>query len=55
MTEKELRAALLFPVMLIGLYTGNRLHGRLRREHAIRIIGGLLAASGVSLLLRALQ
>lgn len=53
--EVLLTAALLFPVMLIGLYAGNRLHGRLRREHAIRIIGGFLIASGVSLLMRALQ
>jgi uncharacterized membrane protein YfcA len=53
--EVLLAAALLFPVMLIGLYAGNRLHGRLRREHAVRIIGALLVASGLSLLLRALQ
>jgi uncharacterized membrane protein YfcA len=53
--EVLLTAAALFPVMLIGLYTGNRLHGRLRREHAIRLIGVLLVASGIALLLRALQ
>lgn len=53
--EVLLTAALLFPVMLIGLYTGNRLHGRLRHDLAIHIIGGLLVTSGVSLLWRALQ
>lgn len=47
-------AVLLLPVMLLGLYAGNRLHGLLTRENAVRIIGGLLIASGASLLLRAL-
>jgi uncharacterized protein len=50
-----LTAALLFPLMLLGLYLGNRLHGRLQRSHLVRIMGGLLVASGASLLLRSLQ
>lgn len=45
-------AVLLIP-MALGLYCGNRLHGRLARAQAVRIIGGLLLLSGVSLLLRA--
>ncbi|MEQ1775663.1 MAG: sulfite exporter TauE/SafE family protein [Burkholderiales bacterium] len=45
--------ALLLPVMALGLWCGQRLHGRLSRDQAIRIIGGLLLLSGLSLLLRA--
>jgi uncharacterized membrane protein YfcA len=47
-------AALLAPMMLLGLYLGNRLHVNLSRETMVRIIGGLLVASGASLVLRAL-
>ncbi len=46
-------AALLLPVMALGLWCGQRLHGRLSRDQAVRIIGGLLLLSGISLLLRA--
>jgi uncharacterized membrane protein YfcA len=49
-----LTAAALFPVMLIGLYVGNRLHVNLSRETMVRIIGGLLVVSGISLVFRAL-
>jgi uncharacterized membrane protein YfcA len=45
--------ALLLPVMALGLWCGHRLHGRLTREQAIRILGGLLLLSGASLVLRA--
>ncbi len=47
-------AALLAPAMVLGLYAGNRLHGRLSRDHAARIVGALLVLSGISLLFRAL-
>jgi uncharacterized membrane protein YfcA len=47
-------AALLLPLMLLGLYAGNRLHGRLTREHVVRAVGVLLMASGVTLIARAL-
>lgn len=47
-------AALLAPMMFLGLYVGNRLHVNLSRETIVRIIGGLLVASGASLVLRAL-
>ena len=47
-------AAALLPVMALGLWCGHRLHGRLTREQAIRIIGGLLLLSGASLVVRAL-
>jgi hypothetical protein len=46
--------ALLLPAMAPGLWLGNRLHGRLLRKQAIRIVDGLLVISGVSLLLPAL-
>lgn len=46
-------AAALLPVMALGLWCGHRLHGRLTRDQAVRIIGGLLLLSGVSLLARA--
>jgi len=41
--------------MFLGLHLGHRLHLNLPRDTLIRVIGGLLMASGVSLLLRALQ
>jgi len=46
-------AVCLLPVMALGLWCGQRLHGRLTRDQAIRIIGSLLVLSGVSLLVRA--
>lgn len=49
-----LTAAALLPVMVVGLYCGNRLHLNLSRENAVRIIGGLLVVSGISLVFRAL-
>ena len=45
---------LLVPALAIGLWLGNRLHGRLSRDQAVRVIGALLFLSGLSLLLRAL-
>jgi uncharacterized membrane protein YfcA len=47
-------AALLSPVMMLGLYGGNRLHVNLSRATLVRVIGGLLTVSGVSLVFRAL-
>ena len=52
--EVLLTAAALFPVMLLGLYCGNRLHLNLSRENVVRVIGGLLVLSGISLVVRAL-
>jgi len=52
--EILLGAALLLPVMVLGLWCGHRLHLNLSREQVIRLIGGLLLMSGTSLLLRAL-
>lgn len=47
-------AGLLLPVMVIGLWCGNRLHLNISRDHAVRVIGGLLTLSGLSLVLRSL-
>lgn len=52
-TQMVIAAAALLPVMALGLWCGHRLHGRLSREQAIRIIGGLLLLSGTSLIVRA--
>ena len=52
--EVLIGAALLLPVMMLGLYLGNRLHLNLPREQIIRVIGMLLVMSGLSLVLRAL-
>jgi uncharacterized membrane protein YfcA len=46
-------SAALLPVMALGLWCGHRLHGRLTRDQAIRIIGALLLLSGASLIVRA--
>lgn len=53
-TQVFIVVALLLPVMAFGLWCGHRLHGRLTREQALRIVGGLLLLSGASLLVRAL-
>jgi len=47
-------AGLLLPMMVIGLWCGNRLHLNISRHHAVRVIGGLLTLSGLSLVLRSL-
>jgi uncharacterized membrane protein YfcA len=52
-TDVLIAAALLLPVMALGMWCGHRLHGRLSREQAIRFIGGLLLLNGISLLVRA--
>lgn len=48
-------AAMLAPMMLIGVWCGNRLHSRFTPENVIRIMGTVLAVSGLSLVLRALS
>jgi len=49
-----LTAALLLPVMALGLWLGNRWHSKIPRAHAVRAIGAVLTLSGASLLLRAI-
>jgi len=52
--EVLIGAALLLPVMALGLWCGHRLHLNLTRDQVVRFVGVLLLASGVSLLVRAL-
>ncbi len=40
--------------MAFGFYTGNRLHGRVSYEHAVRAIGFLLIVSDASLVWKVL-
>jgi len=46
-------AAALLPVMALGVWTGHHLHLNLSRETVIRVMGGLLILSGISLIVRA--
>lgn len=46
-------ALLLLPVMALGIWTGHHLHLNLSRETVIRVMGGVLLLSGLSLILRA--
>jgi uncharacterized membrane protein YfcA len=46
-------AALLLPLMFAGYVIGNRLHHALSRTGAVKLIAALLAANGVSLIVRA--
>lgn len=48
-----LAALALLPVMALGVWTGHHLHLNLSRDTVIRVMGGLLVLSGISLLLRA--
>jgi uncharacterized membrane protein YfcA len=47
-------AAALLPVMALGVWTGHHLHLNLSRETVIRVMGGLLVISGISLIVRAI-
>ena len=47
-------AAILAPVMLAGVWCGNRWHARFTRANVVRAIGAVLTLSGASLLLRAI-
>lgn len=52
--EVLIAAALLAPVMALGLWSGNRWHARFTRSDVVRAIGAVLALSGLSLLVRSL-
>lgn len=47
-------AALLAPVMFLGVYLGNRLHLSISREKTARLIGVLLFLNGAALIVRSL-
>jgi len=53
LADVSIATALLVPALALGLWLGNRLHGKLAREQAVRVVGALLTLSGLSLLLRA--
>ena len=46
-------AAMLLPVMVLGLWLGNRLHHALSRGGVLRLIAGLLIGNGIALVVRA--
>jgi uncharacterized membrane protein YfcA len=50
-----LASAVLLPVMLIGLWLGNRLHDRLTRGGLLKVIAILLCGNGVLLAVRAIE
>lgn len=52
--ELLLMVMVTLPAMALGLYAGNRLHGRISHEQALRVISFLLIASGTSLVWKAL-
>lgn len=54
---KTTQLALLLGVvpMLLGLYTGNRVHIRVSRDAMLRVVGLILCVSGIALLARALS
>lgn len=41
------------PALMLGLYLGNKLHGRISTQRALQVIGSLLIVSGLSLLWKA--
>lgn len=47
-------AVMLTPLMFLGVWCGNRLHARFTPENVIRLMGVVLAVSGLSLVLKAL-
>jgi uncharacterized membrane protein YfcA len=47
--------AAMLPVMVLGLWVGNRLHHALSHAGVLRIIAGLLVANGIALIYRALE
>lgn len=54
--EFSLEALLLFaagvPLMLLGMYIGDRIHTRIREDHFRRIVCGVLIVSGLPLIFR---
>jgi uncharacterized membrane protein YfcA len=52
--DRLIMFALLLPFALVGLWLGNRIHGRISREQVARVMSVVLLLIGVSLLVRAL-
>lgn len=53
LADRLIMFVILLPFALLGLWCGNRAHGRISRAQMARFIGGLLLVMGLSLLLRA--
>ena len=51
--DRLIMFALMLPFALIGLWCGNRIHGRISREAVARVMSVVLLLIGVSLLVRA--
>ena len=54
LADRLIAFALLLPFALIGLWVGNRIHGRVSHAALLRFVAALLVVLGVSLLLRVL-
>ncbi len=52
LADRLLVFVMLLPFALLGLWCGNRIHGRISREQAMRFISGVLILIGASLLAR---
>ena len=52
--DRLLMFAILLPFALVGLWCGNRIHGRISREQVARVMSVVLLLIGASLLVRAL-
>jgi uncharacterized membrane protein YfcA len=53
LADRLMAFAALLPFALLGLWYGNRLHGRISREQLLRFMSVVLLLMGVSLLVRA--
>ena len=54
LADRLIAFALLVPFALLGLWTGNRIHGRVSHAGVLRVVAVLLVLLGVTLLLRVL-
>lgn len=54
LADRLIAFALLLPFALIGLWAGNRIHGRVSHAALLRFVAALLVVLGISLLVRVL-
>ena len=54
LADRLIMFAILLPFALLGLWYGNRLHGRISREQLLRFMSVVLLLMGASLIVRAL-
>ena len=53
LADRLIAFVILLPFALLGLWYGNRLHGRISREQVLRVMSVVLLLMGISLLVRA--